>query len=160
MHPLFGRNSGSNSNNARTRASSLPPGGISAKLAYCLLTHSQALDCMLGMALTAHDYATDKVESLLRPVVEGEFATFTAAAGEGGQGVPPEYPYGNIKMAGRLVQAMRGADFAPVMELDMLVGKGLAVSGQGGRARCSGLVGAIGLVRSSWQSSLPFPWGI
>ena len=41
--------------------------------------------------------------------------------------MPPD-AYGNIKTAGRLLQAMRGAGFTPVMELDVLVGGGLSVS--------------------------------
>ncbi len=137
--PLW-RNSGGNGNDARMMAPSPPPGGVSTKLAYCLLAHSLALDCTSGMALAAREYTADKVESLLRPIAEGEFASLMAVAGEGSKGIPPEYPYGNIKMAGRLVQAMRG--------------KGLAVSGQWGRAGCGGLVGA------SCRFSLPFPCSV
>ncbi len=80
------------------------PGGISTMLAYRLLAHSLALDCTLGMALTTRGYTADKVESLLRPVAKGEL--------EASEGVPPEYPYSNVKMAGRLVLAMRGKRLA------------------------------------------------
>jgi hypothetical protein len=85
--------------------------------------------------------------------MEGEFTTFAPAAGEGSKGIPPEYQYSNVKMAGRLAQAI-GAGFASVAELDVLVGKRLAVSGQGRRAGCGSLVGA------SWRFSLPFPCGV
>jgi hypothetical protein len=64
VHPLFGRNSGGNGANARTTALSPPPRGISAKLAYCLLAHSLALDCTSGTALATREYAVDKVKSL------------------------------------------------------------------------------------------------
>jgi hypothetical protein len=132
MRPLFGGTVAATTTTPGRWRPPPRPGGISAKLAYCLLVHSLALDCASGIALAAREYTADEVESLLHPVVEGGL--------EGSEGVPPEYPYGNVKMVGRLVQAMKG--------------KGLAVSGRGGRAGCGGLVGA------SWWFSLPFPHGI
>ncbi len=81
VRPLFGRNGSNNGNDD-------PPGRISAKLAYCLLAHFLALDCTSEMALAASEYATDKVESLLHPIAEGEFTMFAVAAGEGSKGVP------------------------------------------------------------------------
>jgi hypothetical protein len=99
--PLW-RNGGGNDDYARTTAPSPPPGGIFAKLAYCLLAHSLALNCVPGMALAAREYTADEVESLSRLVMEGEL--------EGSKGVPLEYPYGNVKTAARLVQAMWGRD--------------------------------------------------
>ncbi len=84
-------------NDARTTMPPPPP-GRTAKLAYRLLAHSLALDFMSGMALAARENDADEVESLSRPIAEGEFALVTA--GKGGDGVPPEDPYGYVKRRG------------------------------------------------------------
>ena len=122
VDPLFGEDA-VDRNPPSSSSSSSTPRKISAKLAYRLLAHSLALDCTSGQALAAFEYATDEVESLSMPIGEGEFAIRDDATGE-------EVPdaYGDVKTMGRLLQAMRGAGFTPVMELDVLVGKGLAVS--------------------------------
>jgi hypothetical protein len=125
LEPLFLDHPSSSSNALLTSSmlSSSSSRRLSAKLAYRLLAHSLALDCTSGKALAAYEYAPEEVESLLTPCAEGEFAMRDDTTGE-------EVPdvHGDVKLAGRVIQAMREAGFTPVMEMDILVGRGLAVS--------------------------------
>ncbi|KAL3807794.1 hypothetical protein ACHAXA_009981 [Cyclostephanos tholiformis] len=123
LEPLFLDHPSSSSNALLTSSmlSSSSSRRLSAKLAYRLLAHSLALDCTSGKALAAYEYAPEEVESLLTPCAEGEFAMRDDTTGE-------EVPdvHGDVKLAGRVIQAMREAGFTPVMEMDILVGRGLA----------------------------------
>lgn len=99
-----------------------PPRKMSTRNAYRLLGHALALNCTKQKALVAYEYFPTEVECLSTPVAQGEFAV----RDEQGADVLSEDVYGDVKLNGRLIQAMREAGFTPVMELDVLVGKGLA----------------------------------
>ena len=96
---------------------------MSARNAYRILGHALALDCTAQRALSVYEYDPAEVECLTAPMAVGEFALRDEVTGN-------EIPdvYGDVKMNGRMIQAMREAGFTPVMELDVLVDKGIAAS--------------------------------
>ena len=103
---------------------SAAPARIPAKKAYQLLAHSLSLDSTAGEALVAYEYPADVVEAIASPYAEGSFAQR-----DDDDGVIPD-DYHDVKMESRLIQGMRAMGFTLVMELDVLVGKGVAVSKQ------------------------------
>ncbi|KAL7536193.1 hypothetical protein ACHAWF_005397 [Thalassiosira exigua] len=118
-----------------------PAEGRTAKLskakAYQLLAHLLALDCASNVELAAYEYSTEVLEKVVVPYGEGEFAE----RDDEGKELPDEHK--DVKMEQRMVRAVREAGFTPVMELDVLLGRGLAVSfrflrwGRGSAARAS-----------------------
>ena len=96
---------------------------MSARNAYRILGHALALDCTVQKALSVYEYNPTEVECLTTPMAVGEFALRDEVTGN-------EIPdvYGDVKMNGRMIQAMREVGFTPVMELDVLVDKGIEVS--------------------------------
>lgn len=101
-----------------------PAEGRTAKLskakAYQLLAHLLALDCASNVELAAYEYTTEVLEKVVVPYGEGEFAE----RDDEGKELPDEQK--DVKMEQRMVRAVREAGFTPVMELDVLVGRGLA----------------------------------
>ena len=98
------------------------PAKLSRKKAYQLLAHSLALDCTSNKALVAYEYPPDVIGAIASPYGEGEFAN----RDDDGNELPDEYK--DVKMESRMIQAMREVGFTQLMELDVLVGKGLTVS--------------------------------
>mmetsp|Transcript_20132 Transcript_20132/g.32615 ORF Transcript_20132/g.32615 Transcript_20132/m.32615 type:complete len:612 (-) Transcript_20132:161-1996(-) len=98
---------------------SMPP-RLSRKKAYQLLAHALALDSTANRALAACEYSATVVEAIGAPYAEGEFAV----RDDDGNEVVDEFR--DIKMESRVIQAMRETGFTQVMELDVLVDKGLA----------------------------------
>mmetsp|Transcript_25805 Transcript_25805/g.46754 ORF Transcript_25805/g.46754 Transcript_25805/m.46754 type:complete len:622 (+) Transcript_25805:151-2016(+) len=96
------------------------PRRLSRTKAYRLLAHALALDSTAGRALAARDYSATVVEATGAPYAEGEFVV----RDDDGNEVVDEFR--DIKMESRVIQAMRETGFTQVMELDVLVDKGLA----------------------------------
>ena len=92
---------------------------LSRKRAYQLLVHSLALDSVAGRALGAREYPTEMNTALATPYGEGEFAE----RGDDGKELSVI-----VKMEGRPTRAMREVGFTQVMEMDVIVGKGIEVS--------------------------------
>jgi hypothetical protein len=84
------------------------------------------LDSTANRALAACEYSATIVEAIGAPYAEGE----SAVRDDDGNEVVDEFQ--DIKMESRVIQAMQETGFTQVMELDVLVDKGLAVSGHGG----------------------------
>ena len=80
------------------------------------------MDSNVNQALTAYEYPIVALEAVVAPYTEGEFVI----RDEDGNEKDDEYK--DIKMEGRMIQAMRETVFTQVDELDVLVGKGLEVS--------------------------------
>ena len=95
---------------------------LSKKKAYQLLAHALSLDSTVNQALTAFEYPVVALEAVTVPYAEGEFVK------RDDEGNEKDDEYKNVKMEGRMIQAMREMGFTPVMELDVLVGKGIEVS--------------------------------
>jgi len=95
---------------------------LSKKKAYQLLAHALSLDSTVNMSLTAFEYPVVALEAVTVPYAEGEFVK------RDDEGNEKDDEYKNVKMEGRMIQAMREMGFTPVNELDVLVGKGIEVS--------------------------------
>jgi len=95
------------------------PPKLTRKKAYQLAAHALALDCTVGKALTAYEYPLSAMQAVATPYLEGELAI----RDDDGEEVVDEMK--DVKMEGRVIQAVREAGFTQVMELDVLVGKGL-----------------------------------
>mmetsp|Transcript_25553 Transcript_25553/g.61439 ORF Transcript_25553/g.61439 Transcript_25553/m.61439 type:complete len:596 (-) Transcript_25553:49-1836(-) len=93
--------------------------GMSKKKAYRLLAHALALDCTANTALTAYEYSPEALEAVVAPYAEGEFAEID----DDGKELADKMA--DVKMEGRMIQAMRELGFAQLLELDVLVGKGV-----------------------------------
>jgi hypothetical protein len=101
-----------------------PSKQLSRKKAYQLLAHALALDSTAQHAYVAYEYSTSDaamMEAIASPVAEGDFAL----RDEEGKELVDEYK--DVKMTCRMIQAMREVGFTQVMELDVLVGKGIEV---------------------------------
>jgi len=92
---------------------------ISRKKAYQLLAHALALESTANQALIAYEYPAAALEAISTPSAKGEFA----ARDDDGNELVDEFV--NAKMESRMIQAMREENFEQLMELDVLVGKGL-----------------------------------
>jgi len=95
---------------------------LSKKKAYQLLAHALSLDSTVNKSLTAFEYPIVALEAVTVPYAEGEFVK------RDDEGNEKDDEYKNVKMEGRMIQAMREMGFTPVNELDVLVGKGIEVS--------------------------------
>lgn len=95
------------------------PAKLPAKKAYQLLAHALALDSTVNEELMAYEYSPAVIEAIGLPYAEGEFVL----RDDDGNEIIDEYK--DIKMEGRMIQAIREIGFTQVMELDVLVGKGL-----------------------------------
>ena len=95
---------------------------LSKKKAYQLLAHSLSLDSTVSQSLIAYEYPSVALNAITQPYAEGEFVNRDEEGNE------KEDTYKNVKMEGRMIQAMREMGFTQYMELDVLVGKGLEVS--------------------------------
>lgn len=95
---------------------------LSKKKAYQLLAHALSLDSTSNEALTAYEYPPAALEAVATPYAEGEFI----GRDDDGNEVVDEFK--DVKMESRMIQAMREVGFTPVMEVDVLVSKGIAVS--------------------------------
>jgi len=92
---------------------------LSKKKAYQLLAHSLSLDSTVSQSLIAYEYPSVALNAITQPYAEGEFVNRDEEGNE------KEDTYKNVKMEGRMIQAMREMGFTQYMELDVLVGKGL-----------------------------------
>ncbi len=109
-------------------ATATSPSKLSKKKAYQLLAHALALDSTAKQAYVAYEFPssdTAMMDLIASPYAEGEFA-LRDESGKEMEGVVDEYK--DVKMTCRMIQAMRELGFTPVMELDVLVGKGIDVS--------------------------------
>jgi hypothetical protein len=101
---------------------------LSRKKAYQLLAHMLALDTTSQQAYVAYEYPSSDnmamMEMIASPYAEGEFAVRDESGKEVMEGVDENK---DIKMTCRMIQAMRELGFTQVMELDVLVGKGIEV---------------------------------
>jgi len=95
---------------------------LSKKKVYQLLAHALSLDSTVNQSLTAFEYPVVALEAVTVPYAEGEFVK------RDDEGNEKDDEYKNVKMEGRMIQAMREMGFTPVNELDVLVGKGIEVS--------------------------------
>ena len=93
--------------------------GLPRKGAYRLLAHALALESTAGQALTAYEYPPSDVEAIASPYSKGDFV----ARDEDGKEVEDEFL--DVKMESRMIRAMRETGFTQLMELDVLVDKGL-----------------------------------
>ena len=93
--------------------------GLPRKGAYRLLAHALALESTAGQALTAYEYPPSDVEAIASPYSNGDFV----ARDEDGKEVEDEFL--DVKMESRMIRAMRETGFTQLMELDVLVDKGL-----------------------------------
>lgn len=100
-------------------ASTETPSKLSRKKAYQLLAHSLALDSTAGEALVAYEYPAAALEAIATPYGEGEFAN----RDDDGNELPDELM--DVKMESRMMRGVRELGFTMVMELDVLVGKGI-----------------------------------
>ena len=76
------------------------------------------------------------MEMIASPYAEGEFAVVVRDDDESGKEVMEGVDENkDIKMTCRMIQAMRELGFTQVMELDVLVGKGIEVRTQHRRLR-------------------------
>lgn len=98
------------------------PSRLPRKKAYQLLAHALALDSTADATLAAYEYPADMLETLSSPFAEGEFAV----RDDDGNEMADEKK--DDKMYCRMIRAMREVGFTQVMELDVLVSKGLSVS--------------------------------
>lgn len=124
IDPITFDTSSSSPTAANTATTTTPPvRKMSTRNAYRILGHALALDCTAQKALSVYEYTPTEVECLSSPMAVGEYALRDEITGN-------ELPddLGDVKMNGRLIQAMREVGFTPVMELDVLVDKGIAVS--------------------------------
>lgn len=128
IDPIIFDSSTSSSSSSTTATTTIPPPPppvrrMSARNAYRILGHALALDCTVQKALSVYEYNPTEVECLTAPMAMVEFALRDEVTGD-------EIPdvYADVKMNGRMIQAMREVGFTPVMELDVLVDKGIAVS--------------------------------
>ena len=103
-------------------ADGAPTAKINTKKAYQLVAHALSLDCTANEALTAFEYSPEAIEAVGSPYAEGELAV----RDDDGNEIVDEFK--DIKMEGRMVQACREVGFTPLVELDVMVGKGLEVS--------------------------------
>ncbi|KAL9190412.1 hypothetical protein ACHAXT_007623 [Thalassiosira profunda] len=92
---------------------------ISKKRAYQLVAHALAIESTAGEALAAYDYPAPTVEMAMMPEAKGEFAK------RDDDGKELEDKMADVKLEGRMVRAMRETGFTQVMELDVLIEKGL-----------------------------------
>ncbi|KAL7534148.1 hypothetical protein ACHAXR_005660 [Thalassiosira sp. AJA248-18] len=115
-----GENTGGFYRVGKLEATTATPTKLSTKKAYQMLAHTLALDCTANQALVAYEYPPAAIEAIASPYAEGEFAL----RDDDGEEIVDEFK--DIKMESRVLQAMREVGFTPVMELDVLVGKGLA----------------------------------
>lgn len=93
---------------------------ISRKKAYQLLAHALSLDCTANQALVAYEYPAAALQAIATPCADGEFV---ARDDDGNELVDA---FVDVKMTSRMIQAMREELFTQLMELDLLVGKGLS----------------------------------
>jgi len=118
--------SSSTTSSSTTVTTTTPPTPVrrmSARNAYRILGHALALDCTVQKALSVYEYNPTEVECLTTPMAVGEFALRDEVTGN-------EIPdvYGDVKMDGRMIQAMREVGFTPVMELYFLFDMGIELS--------------------------------
>ena len=95
---------------------------LSKKKAYQLVAHALALDSTANASLMAYEYPTVALQAVVSPYAEDDYAIRDE---EGNEKVDE---YKDIKMEGRMIQAMRELGFTQYSELDVLVGKGIEVS--------------------------------
>jgi hypothetical protein len=114
-----------------TSTSSSSSSKLSRKKAYQLLAHMLALDTTSQQAYVAYEYPSSDnamMEMIASPYAEGEFAVVVRDDDESGKEVMEGVDENkDIKMTCRMIQAMRELGFTQVMELDVLVGKGIEV---------------------------------
>jgi len=125
--PLATGTAGTTPATTTTMTTMTPPPSkqLSRKKAYQLLAHALALDSTAQHAYVAYEYSTSDaamMEAIASPVAEGDFALRDEEEKE----LVDEYK--DVKMTCRMIQAMREVGFTQVMELDVLVGKGIEVS--------------------------------
>ena len=98
--------------------------------AYLTLANLLALECSSNKALGAYEYSATTMETLLSPIDEtpkkvlkdGEFVPEDA---------PEEDEWKAVKYANRMVRGMREMGFSRLAGLDVLLDKGVKVSGFG-----------------------------
>jgi len=95
---------------------------MSKKLAYQLVAHSLSIESTSNSALGAYEYSPEALSKLSEPYLEEKFAE----RDDDGEPLPDEFK--DVKMEGRLIRALRESGFTGIMELDVLLGKGIEVS--------------------------------
>lgn len=95
---------------------------MSKKMAYQLVAHSLAIESTSSSALGAYEYSPEALSKLGEPYLEEKFAE----RDDDGEFLPDEFK--DVKMEGRLIRALRESGFTGIMELDVLLSKGIEVS--------------------------------
>jgi len=92
---------------------------MSKKMAYQLVAHSLAIESTSSSALGAYEYSPVALSKLGEPYLEEKFAE----RDDDGEFLPDEFK--DVKMEGRLIRALRESGFTGIMELDVLLSKGI-----------------------------------
>lgn len=95
------------------------PPRLTRKKAYQLVAHAMSLDSTANKALAAYEYHATALGAIAAPYSEGEFVLRDE------EGEEMDDKFHDVKMEGRMIQGMREMGFTQVMELDVLVDKGL-----------------------------------